>query len=516
MKNELVINVTSQQTQIAFLENDRLVELTKEKSNVRFTIGDIYISKVNKIIPGLNAAFVKISYKKDAFLHYLDLGPQFASQQLFLKKILFSNNGRKLNISELNLKGDIDKKGKISEVLRNNDYVLFQITKEPISTKGPRITSEISIAGRNMVLLPFSNKVSISQKIKSIEERKRLTRLLESIKPKNFGVIIRTASEGKKVAVLDQELRGLTKKWKNLFSNLQGKKTPQLLANDVNRTTALVRDILNASFEKIYVNDENVYNDIKTYISEISPDKLKIVKLISGKDDLFDKFNINSQIKKSFGKTVTFKDGGYLVIEHPEAFHVIDVNSGQSSKMSDQEGNALMTNLTACEEIARQLRLRDMGGIIVIDFIDMRISKNRKMVMDKMKSEMARDRSKHRILSITRFGLMQITRQRVRPEMHIEVRETCPTCQGSGKISPSIFITDQIENNISYIKTNLKIKDLTLKIHPFIAAYIQKGFFSIRRKWQSKYKIKLKVTSSPSLELLTYKFYDSNNEFIKV
>lgn len=517
MSNELVIDVNPNEIVIALLSNRQLVELTREKSNLQFAVGDIYLGKVKKIMPGLNAAFVDVGYEKDAFLHYLDLGHQFRSLNKFLQQAL-ARKGRNLSISKMRLEQDIDKNGKIADVVKSGQYILVQVAKEPISTKGPRLCSEISIAGRNIVLMPFSDKVSISQKIKSTEEKNRLKQLLQSIKPKNYGIIVRTVAEGKRVAELDQELRSLVEKWEESFLHIRDMNPPQLVLGEMDRTTAILRDILNSSFENIYVNDASAAKSIKNYIAGIAPEKSKIVKHITGDVPIFDQLGVDKQIKSSFGKTVSFKNGAYLIIEHTEALHVIDVNSGNRSKAgNDQETNAVEVNLAAADEIARQLRLRDMGGIIVVDFIDMHSAENRQKVFDRMKEIMSQDRTKHNILPLSKFGLMQITRQRVRPEMNIEIQETCPTCLGSGKISPAVLLTDQIEQRLKLIVEQSDENKITLKAHPFVAAYINKGIWkTLRRQWQSQLGIKLNILEIPSYDLLGYKFFDKNNSEIEL
>jgi len=512
LSNELIINSTDTQIEIALLENNQLMELNREKSNIQFTVGDIYLGKVKKIMPGLNAAFVDVGYEKDAFLHYLDLGPQFKSLHKYLNAVE-SKKLRSTSLSKFKNEPDIEKDGQIGDVLSPGQTILVQIAKEPISTKGPRLTSEISIAGRHMVLLPFYNKVSVSQKLKSIEERKRLKNLISSIKPKNYGVIVRTAGENKRVAVLDAELRGLVNKWESSFDKLKINTVPKHFISELNRTSAILRDILNVSFNNIHVNDNTIYREVKDYISTIAPEKEKIVKLYTGEEAIFDHFGVEKQIKGAFGKTVSFKKGAYLIIEHTEALHVIDVNSGNRARAGkDQETNALEVNISAAEEIARQLRLRDMGGIIVVDFIDMQDNEHKQLLFEKMKEFMSNDRTKHNILPLSKFGLMQITRQRVRPEMHIETTEKCPTCAGSGEITPSILIEDEIENQVSFLTKEQSVKHLTIKAHPFMAAYLTKGIFSKRYRWGVRYKCKIKVLPSVSYSFLEFHFFDKKGE----
>lgn len=435
MSKELFIDVSPSEIVIALIEDKRLVELTREKSGTKYSVGDIYLGKVKKIMSGLNATFVDVGYEKDAFLHYLDMGPQFSTLNKFVNNAI-SRKGRAIPTTKIHPEPDINKHGKITQQLKSGQNVLVQVAKEPISTKGPRLTSEISIAGRNMVLVPFNDKVSVSQKIKTVEERNRLKRLIQSIKPKNYGVIIRTASEGKMVADLDQELKRLVNKWESVLPKLKRVNAPGLVLGEQNRVTALLRDIYTKDFSSIHVNDYSIYEEVSEYIESIAPENRKSVKYYSKNAPMFDAFGIDKQIKASFGKTVTFKSGAYIIIEHTEAFHVIDVNSGNRSKAANnQETNALEVNLAACEEVARQLRLRDMGGIIVIDFIDMHDNNNRQKVYQRMKEIMAVDRTKHHILPLSKFCLMQITRQRVRPEQNIDTAEECPACKGTGKVT---------------------------------------------------------------------------------
>ncbi|MDR2927442.1 MAG: Rne/Rng family ribonuclease [Cytophagaceae bacterium] len=512
MSAELFVDVTPKGLTIALLEDKRLVELKKEQSNVQFAVGDIYLGKVKKIMPGLNAAFVDIGYEKDAFLHYLDLGPQIKTLQKYVNQTVLKKGVPALH--KLKPEDDIDKTGTIAQVLTAGQEILVQIAKEPISTKGPRLTSEISLAGRHIILIPFSDRVSVSQKIESPEERSRLKRLLLSIKPKNYGIIVRTVAEGKKVAELDKELRTLVKRWEDAVNRLKEAKVPNLIVGEIGRTSTFLRDIFNPTFQAIYVNDQEVFREMKDYVGLIAPECEKIVRLHTGSVSLFDQYGIEKQIKSAFGKTVSVKRGAYLIIEHTEALHVIDVNSGNRSKSAaSQENNALEVNLVAADEIARQLRLRDMGGIIVVDFIDMQDVEHRQKVFERMKEAMDPDRTKHNILPLSKFGLMQITRQRVRPEMHIETAECCPTCLGTGKIATSINFTEKIEYSLRNAVEQLKLKKMTLRVHPYIYAYIKKGFPSQILRWKWNIARGIKVVPSEGLAFLEYQIKDAaNNE----
>jgi len=512
VSSDLIIDVTPSEIVIALQEDRKLVELSRERSGARFAVGDIYLGKVKKIMPSLNAAFIDVGYDKDAFLHYLDLGPQFATLNKFLR-ISSSLKNKVSSLGRIQSEPDINKEGKINELLKEGQKILVQVSKEPISTKGPRLTSEISIAGRNLVLMPFSDKVSVSQKIKTNEEKNRLKKLIQSIKPRKYGVIVRTVAEGKKVAELDQELNGLVNKWETTFSKLGRANAPSLIIGEIDRTTALLRDIYHSDFNSIIVNDQSVCNEIADYIGSIQTDKRKIVKFYKGRAPIFEHYSVDKQIKSAFGKTVSFKEGAYLIVEHTEAFHVIDVNSGNRVKVGmDQEANAVDVNMAACDEIARQLRLRDMGGIIVIDYIDMHVASNRQKVYDHMKEVMAADRTKHNILPLSKFCLMQITRQRVRPEESIETAENCPTCKGTGKIVPSVLFADELATKIKYAFNDLNKKKLMIKVHPYVAAYLTKGIKSIRNKWCFEYFKWIKIEANNSFTFLEYHFYDDNLE----
>ncbi|MGY6562348.1 MAG: Rne/Rng family ribonuclease [Luteibaculaceae bacterium] len=515
MNIELVIDSAPSEVSIALLKDGLITELHKEKNNKDFAVGDIYLGKVKKVIPSLNAAFVDVGYDKDAFLHYLDLGPQFSSATKFLKQTT-SNPKFDAELNNFTIEPDINKDGKIKEQLSQGQAILVQIAKEPISTKGPRLTSEITIPGRFLVLVPFSNKISISQRIVSSEERERLKRLVKSIKPDNFGIIIRTVAEGKKVADLDLDLRDSLERWKQLTGKLYNMQPVKRVLGELNKTSTILRDILSKKFSSIHVNDADMAGEIKNYLSTIAADQVDIVKLYKGKESIFDFFEINRQIKASFGKHVSLKSGAYLIVEHTEAMHVIDVNSGnRKASTKSQEESALETNLECAKEIARILQLRDMGGIIVVDFIDMYERENQKILYEKFKEYLREDRAKHNILPPSKFGVVEITRQRVKPETDIKTTEVCPVCNGTGEAEATVLIIDEIENNLRYIAEDLNEKSVTLRVHPFIEAFLTKGIFtSVRKRWSKKYKIKLKVEAQSTYHFLEYHFFNPREEGI--
>ena len=515
MTSELVIDAKEKEISIALLEDKNLVEYQTEQRSASFSVGNIYMAKVKKLMPGLNACFVDVGYERDAFLHYLDLGSQFSSYEKYLKQVQ-SDKKKLFPITKATHLPDLNKDGSIQNTLKLGQEVLVQIVKEPISTKGPRLTGELSFAGRYLVLIPFNDKVSVSSKIKSGEERARLKQLINSIRPKNFGIIVRTVAEGKRVAELDMELKVLLKRWEAAIAKVQKTETrPQLVYEETSRVVALLRDLFNPSYENIYVNNEEVYKEIKDYVSLIAPEKADIVKMYNGNVPIFDNYNVTKQIKSGFGKIVNYKHGAYLIIEHTEALHVVDVNSGNRTRqVNGQEANALEVNLGAADELARQLRLRDMGGIIVVDFIDMNLAEDRQLLYERMCNNMQKDRARHNILPLSKFGLMQITRQRVRPAIDVNVEETCPTCFGKGTIKSSVLFVDQLESKIDQLVNKIGIRKFYLQVHPYVAAYINKGLFSLKRKWQLKYGIGIHVIPSQAMAFLQYEFYDSKKHFI--
>lgn len=511
MKSELIVDVRPSEVSFALLEDSRLVSLQKEARNISYAVGDIYLAKVKKLMPGLNAAFVNVGYEKDAFLHYLDLGSRFSTYAAFVKQLL-DDRQRVPSLAKQKMLPEIDKHGSIADMLQTGQELLVQIVKEPISSKGPRLTTEITFIGRYLVLIPFSDKISISQKIKTKEEKLRLRQLIESIKPKNFGVIVRTSAEGKRVADLNNELKTLLQCWEDALAKAQRSQAPKLIFEEESRVVGMLRDIFSPTFENIIVNDRDVFSQISKYVALIAPERKETVKLYESDEPIFDHYAVTRQIKSSFGKTVSFKSGAYLIIESTEALHVIDVNSGNRAKATnDQESNALEVNLRAADEIARQLRLRDMGGIIVIDYIDMSKSEHRQQLYDHMREVMANDRARHNILPLSKFGLMQITRQRVRPALDIVTAERCPSCFGKGEVQPSLLFTDTLQEKLDYIVNVLGLRNFIMYVHPFVEAYIKKGLFtSLYGKWRRRFGRCFKILADESLAYLEYKVLDSD------
>lgn len=515
MNKELIINAAPQAVEIALLEDKKLVELHNENANASFAVGDLYLGKVKKLIPGLNAAFVDVGFEKDAFLHYTDLSPYVRSILKFTRMAQNDKSETGFNFPEMAMEPEIIKTGKISEVLNGKPNILVQILKEPIAAKGPRLSCELSLPGRYVVLTPFNDIIAVSRKIHSSEERKRLQKIIEAIKPKNFGVIVRTAAEGKHTSELHDDLLSLIQTWKNIQKNLSGAVASCKIMSEEGKTNSILRDLLNVDFNKIVVNDKNIFNDTRAYLQKIAPEKIEILSFHSNGSPVFDSYGITRQVKASFGKTVNLPSGAYLIIEHTEALHVIDVNSGYKSVGNNQEQNAFETNLEAASEIARQLRLRDIGGIIVVDFIDMKLLENKKKLVEKMEQFMRADRAKHAVLPISKFGLMQITRQRMKPEMNINTSEVCPSCDGTGKISSTLVLEDEIEKNLSYLIMQ-KHTGLTVEVHPILHAYLTKGFPSKRLNWRLKYKQRISIKANSNYHLTEFHFYDKSDEEIKL
>lgn len=516
MKSELIVDVSATEVAIALVEDSRLVSLQKESRSVSYSVGDIYLAKVKKLMPGLNAAFVNVGYEKDAFLHYLDLGPNFASYLDAVNQAL--DKKKKLpEITKAKSLPEIDKHGSIGDLLAPGQQLLVQIVKEPISSKGPRLTTQISYTGRNMVLIPFGNKISVSTKITSAAEKQRLRKVIEAIKPENFSVIIRTSAEGKKVAELNHELRELTGRWEDTLAKARKSDAPAPVYEEAGRAVGVLRDIFKPdTFEAIHVNDADTHRQILSYVNLIAPEKADIVKLYDKPEPIFDSFGITRQIKTSFGKTVSFRSGAYIIIEHTEALHVIDVNSGNRARATaDQESNALEVNLRAADEIARQLRLRDMGGIIVVDFIDMTQAEHRQKLYEHMREIMALDRARHNILPLSKFGLMQITRQRVRPDLEIETSEQCPSCAGKGTVPSSLLFTDTLRSKLDYCINDLGKTNFIMYVHPYVEAYIKKGLFnSLYRTWRKEFGNKFKIMADQSLAYLQYRVVGSDKQEI--
>lgn len=511
----MIISAAGKNVEIALIENGKLVEIHRQKPTDNFTVGDVFLGKIKRVTPAMNAAFVDIGHKKDAFLHYTDLGPKVRTLQKFAQ-LTAKGKLKYSTLDKFRPEPEIVKTGKIDQVFEKKDTVLAQILKEPISTKGPRLSCEITIPGRYLVITPFSDVVAVSKKISTNEERKRLQVLVESIKPKNFGVIVRTAAEGKPVAELLDEVNNLMGRWDQICQQLRTVKPPFKLLSELDKTSSLLRDLLTDKFNRVVVDDKETYESVRTYLNDIAPNMLNILSQHKGNRPIFDVYGVTKQIKSSFGKTATMSSGAYIVIEHTEAMHVIDVNSGNKMPSQNQAEAVLKVNMEAAEEVARQLRLRDIGGIIIVDFIDMRDAEHRKKLLTAMRKFMKPDRAQHTVLPLSKFGLMQITRQRVRPEVKITTAEKCPTCNGTGKINASILLTDDIERDLNIIMAARPKAKLKLKVHPYVAAFLRKGLPSQQMKWYMSHYRWVQIVPDNDFPLTTYKWYDGKDDEIRL
>ncbi len=517
MVKELVVNATQEHLRIALLGDGSLLEYHVDEKKNKITVGDVYLGTVKSLASGMNAAFVDVGHGKDAFLHYSDLGPQFRSVDKFLKIAKQPSPDFVQKLGSIQPEPNIDKFGKIEDVLERGQEIIVQIKKEPICTKGPRLSAEPALAGRYMILLPFANDINISRKIANTEERNRLKRLVTSMRPNNFGVVVRTVAEGKEASDIGEDIRRLIKNWEDGMSKLPTSKPRDRLVGEISRVATILRDVLSASFDKIVVDDTFLYEEIKAYIEKIAPDKVNIVNLHQGKSKLFEQFGIEKQIKLLFGRTVTLGEGGYLVIEHTEAMHVIDVNSGsRSMKDGDQDESVLKINMSAAKEVARQLQLRDMGGIIVVDFIDMKLAEHRQILQDKMQEYLKEDRSKTKMLPISKFGLIQITRQRVRSEMNVNTQEVCSACSGSGKTKSTLTVADDIQKNIEFLLLAQNEKGFTLYLHPYMYSYFTKGFLSIQWRLFLRYRRWIAMAEDSTLAITEYKFFRKDGDEIEL
>ncbi|MBI1305789.1 MAG: Rne/Rng family ribonuclease [Bacteroidetes bacterium] len=513
MANELIIDFSSAGEKIALVQDRKLVELHQEDFSSKFSVGDLYLGVVKKFKQELNAAFVDVGHQRDAFLHYQDMGPHIRSLNK-LTRMALQGGMKSGDLSGFKLEKETLKTGKITETLKKGQKILVQVAKEPISSKGPKLSMEISIPGKYFILVPFISTVTVSKKIESQEERTRLKNLTLSLKGPNYGLICRTAAEGKTVQDLHRDLMELQDKWDTVIRNLKNANVGDLILGENRRSQMVLRDLLSQEFTAIVTNDKDFYEELRQYLSKLSPELVKVLKHYKGKEPIFSQFGIDKQIKMLFGKSVALQGGPYLIIEHTEALHVIDVNSGNKQKQGDNADYALNVNLEAAREIARQLRLRDMGGIIVIDFIDLRNPNHKKQLLDELKKAMSSDRAKHTILPMSKFGLVQITRQRVRPETNITTTEVCPMCKGEGKIEASILITDEIEHKLLQIIKTAHPKHLELVTHPFVEAFFKKGVFNKPWKWWLKHKTRVKISSDPNYHYGEYHFFDESEEEI--
>jgi ribonuclease G len=536
MKKDIIINSTANEHRIAILEDGKTAELFVETPGKDRNVGDIYLGKVAKVMPGIRAAFVNIGMNQDAFLHFSDVGSIEEFNTLFeeddeekeeeaAQAVALQTDNGSVQVGEVNGAASVienaDTKAprqdqqrrrhapqNFSHVnLQKGQDILVQITKEPVGKKGVRVRSAISLPGRFLVLIPFDGKVGVSKKLSNFKEKRRLRKVVRAMLPKGFGAIIRTVADGKTDEMLKQDLDDLIKTWQSIEKAVKAEKAPALIYKDMNTTSSVIRDLFQDTVEHVVVDEKKLFKEIRAYVQWVSPDMLNRVEYYRDKDPIFDKYGIEKDIQILLSKKVWLKSGGYLFIEKTEAMTVIDVNSGRYAAKKEQELNSLRTNLEASREICRQLRLRDIGGLVIVDFIDLEDEKNKKKIYDEMKKELRRDRAKVTVLPMTDFGLVQITRQRIRQSVQLSFSEACPMCGGTGLVQSKTSTLNQIERWIKRFKTEKREYRLMLRVNPVIEEYLSVGTISRLTKLQFKFFVKIKIAPDAALPADEFRFF---------
>jgi ribonuclease G len=455
-------------------------------------VGDVYLGKVARVLPGIKAAFIDIGMKHDAFLHFSDIGEKTKELQAMIDEDEDDDNVARAAADEENAIVQTKFINGVP-VLQKGEPILVQVTKEPVANKGVRVGSAISIPGRFCVLLPYDNKIGVSKKITDFKERRRLRVIAKSLLPQNYGLIIRTVARAQAEEQIKDDLRSLLKLWKKIQEKARNGTPPAIIYQDVSTTSSVIRDLFTSDISKVYIDNKKVFREIKDYIVLSQPELSDKIEQVRTEEPIFEAFKVEEQIKELFSRRVYMKSGGHIVIDHTEAMVVIDVNSGKYAASKDQEMNSLRTDLEAAREIARQLRLRDIGGLIVVDFIDLEDEKNRKKVYDELKKEFRKDRAKVSILPMSDFGLVQITRQRVRQNIMQALTETCPVCMGSGLLTKKSHLIHEIDEWLGKYRTTATHKSIVIKCHPFVSQKLHEGFPSTLTKMQLKYLLRIRV-----------------------
>ena len=513
MRKEIIINSSTSQTRVAITEDGNLVDFFVDYPENRRMVGDIYLGKIARVLPGIKAAFVDIGMKHDAFLHFSDIGETTKQFQEMLGDEDADIDDEDEEIAE-NTRTQEKQRQSQPEIpkLHKGQDIIVQITKEPVNNKGVRVSSSVSLPGRFCVLLPFDGKVGVSKKIYDFKERRRLRNIARSILPKNYGLIIRTVAKNQNEEALQEDLNNLIKTWKEIESTVKSETPPALIYQDLNTTSSVIRDLFTPDVSKVFIDSKKLFKQIKNYIQLIQPGLADKIELFKSGHSIFDSFKIEEQIKTLMGRKVPLPSGGYLIIEHTEAMVVIDVNSGRYAKNKEQELNSLKTDLEASREIARQLRLRDIGGIIVIDFIDLEDEKNRKKVYDELRKEFRRDRAKVSVLPMSDFGVIQITRQRVRQNIMQAMKEVCPYCLGTGLLTKHSHLVYDLEDWLKKFRRHSNERSLIIKCHPTVAQKFKMGEFKSLTKLQLKYFVRLKIMEDESMPLSQLKFISKKTQ----
>ena len=501
MKNQIIIHSSGNQNRIALLENGELAQLFIESEENQRTVGNIYVARVHKVMSGIRAAFIDMGTPKDAFLHFSDAGDH-------LDEYISMLNGPKAipkhmhqTLSKKEEMTNSDRQVLAGKLLKTGQKLLVQIVKEPIGSKGPRVSTDITIAGRFLVLIPMGDYIAVSKRINNYKERRRLKGILNGMVPDGFGVIVRTVAQNQEQEAIEEDLHTVLKKWETLAERLEDAEPPSLLYNDLDMTESLIRDLFAKNYDRVLVDDPKMFKQIKSYVQQIAPQMMPNVELFKGKEHIFDHVGVSEDVNSIFNPRVRMKMGGYLIFEQTEAMYVVDVNSGPYAAKQKQEDNSLKTNLEAAREIAKQLRLRDIGGIIVVDFIDLKDEKNRKKIYDELKKEFRKDPAKTNIIGMSDFGLIQITRQRIRPSVINSVSNVCPMCGGSGNVVTQDTILTDIESWISKFKHSTGYRAIDLYVNPYLKSYLTKGLFSTQWKWMTKYHVRVSLVGDDKISL---------------
>ena len=516
MKNQIIIHAAVNQTRVALIENGELAQLFIESPENQRTVGNIYLAEVHKVMAGIRAAFIDMGTQKDAFLHFSDTGEHLENYLIMLNGKDALRNPSKQEKARQSKSGNgsaTEEQNRAGALLAPKQKVLVQIVKEPIGSKGPRVSTNITVAGRFLVLIPMGEYVAVSKRIRSQKERRRLRSCISSVLPDGFGVIVRTLADGQSDEVLHEDLKDVLDKWNAILDKLKDAKPPALLHQDMDMTESLVRDLFAKDYSRILIDDAKIFRSIKSYVSRVAPNMVPNIELYKGSEHIFDHMKISREVDSVFSPRVKMPSGGYLIFEQTEAMYVVDVNSGRYAAKREQEENSLKTNLESAREIAKQLRLRDIGGIIVVDFIDLRDDANRKKVFDELRREFRKDRAKTNVLPMSDFGLVQITRQRIRPSVVKSVSKVCPMCGGSGSIISQNTIVADIEGWLTKFKYNYKGHfSLDLHLNPYLMSMVQRGWVSQRLKWLLSYRMNVNILADETMSMNDFKFMLPNSE----
>jgi len=511
MANEILININSGETRVALLENGVLVELYLERNSEQGNSGNIYKGRVVRVLPGMQAAFVDIGFDKAAFLYVTDVHQDFDDLELMMRAREDDGNGLP-RIDEEDIP-DLTTPFQIEDLLHEGQEVLVQVSKEPLGSKGARITSHISLPGRHLVLMPMVDQIGVSRRIENEAERRRLREIIQRIKPAGCGLIVRTASEGKGEAELRQDLDFLLKMWNNIQRRKAASPVPSLLHKDLDLTLRAIRDLFTQDVERVVVDSEEEFKKTLDFCETFMPQLKSFIEIYDKDEPLFDFFGIEMEISRALGRRVWLKSGGYIVIDLTEALTVIDVNTGRFVGKRNLEDTILKTNLEAVKEIAYQLRLRNIGGIIIIDFIDMEKESSREKVFQALIEALKKDKSKTNILKISELGLVEMTRKRTRESLGRILSERCFYCEGRGFLKSRSTICQDILREIQRDIRDLPGENILVNVHPNVANFIYDEARSEIEKLEKRFNKRIIVTGKSDYHLEQFDIYSSSGQF---